>query len=118
MYQLLPRYKSDNTTTLSQHIACHFSGMVTSADGELKHDILAGQLLVDRAKGVKLVLCRVAVLGVQVHLSPQSISFGLMKIGAQQTIFQSSATSTPYTLCVRQPDVEILANTPLLPKIN
>ncbi len=49
--------------------------MVTSADGELKHDVLASQLLVDGAEGVKLVLCRVAVLGVQVHLWPQSTNF-------------------------------------------
>ena len=35
---------------------------------ELKHDIFPSEPLVDASKGVKLVLCAVALLGVQVDL--------------------------------------------------
>ena len=48
----------------------HLPGLCdfAAADREVKHDVLAGQLLVDGAERVQLVLSRVAVLRVQVHL--------------------------------------------------
>ena len=56
--------------SVKSHYRRHGHALCCFLYWELKHNILAGQLLVHSLEGLDLPLCAVPVLGVQVHLQP------------------------------------------------